>query len=38
VPLFRGNFGLSRGLQAVKIDERLRRPPSPVPDAPSVKG
>jgi flagellar motor switch protein FliM len=36
VPLFRGNFGLSRGLQAVKIDERVRR--SPVPsDAPLVK-
>jgi flagellar motor switch protein FliM len=37
VPLFRGNFGQSRGLQAVKIDERLRRVSSPLPDAPSVK-
>jgi len=25
VPLFRGSFGLSRGQQAVKIDERVRR-------------
>jgi len=25
LPLFRGNFGLSHGMQAVKIDERLRR-------------
>jgi flagellar motor switch protein FliM len=30
VPLFRGSFGLSHGLQAVKIDERLG-PASPVP-------
>jgi flagellar motor switch protein FliM len=36
VPLFRGNYGLSRGLQAVKIDERVRRAPSPS-DAPLVK-
>jgi flagellar motor switch protein FliM len=36
VPLFRGNFGLSRGLQAVKIDERVRRLPAPS-DAPLVK-
>ena len=26
IPLFRGTFGLSRGLQAVRIDERVRRP------------
>jgi flagellar motor switch protein FliM len=26
VPIFRGGFGLSRGQQAVKIEERLRRP------------
>jgi len=25
LPLFRGSFGLSHGMQAVKIDERLRR-------------
>ncbi|HEY6482530.1 MAG TPA: flagellar motor switch protein FliM [Steroidobacteraceae bacterium] len=25
VPVFRGSFGLSRGLQAVKIEERMRR-------------
>ena len=26
VPVFRGTFGLSRGLQAVKVEERCRRP------------
>jgi flagellar motor switch protein FliM len=26
VPLFRGTFGLSRGQQAVKVEERVRRP------------
>jgi flagellar motor switch protein FliM len=26
VPLFRGSFGLSHGLQAVKVEERMRRP------------
>ena len=25
VPVFRGNFGISRGLEAVKIEERVRR-------------
>ncbi len=29
VPMFRGTFGLSRGQQAVKIDERIRRPKPP---------
>ena len=29
VPMFRGTFGLSRGRQAVKIQERIRRPGSP---------
>ncbi|MGH8227552.1 MAG: flagellar motor switch protein FliM, partial [Steroidobacteraceae bacterium] len=29
VPMFRGAFGLSRGQQAVKILERVRRPKSP---------
>ena len=32
VPMFRGTFGLSRGLQAVKITERIRRPGSTPPD------
>ena len=32
VPVFRGAFGISRGQQAVKIDERVRRPkPAPEP-------
>ena len=35
IPVFRGSFGLSRGQQAVKIEERLRR--SPLPEASSVK-
>jgi flagellar motor switch protein FliM len=26
LPVFRGSFGLSRGQQAMKIEERLRRP------------
>ena len=30
VPLFRGSFGLSRGQQAVKIEERVRRTGAPV--------
>jgi len=25
VPVFRGNFGISRGFEAVKIEERVRR-------------
>jgi flagellar motor switch protein FliM len=25
VPLFRGSFGLSRGQQAIKVEERMRR-------------
>ena len=28
VPVFRGSFGLSHGLQAVKVEERVRRNPS----------
>jgi flagellar motor switch protein FliM len=35
IPLFRGSFGLSRGQQAVKIEERLRR--SSLPEVSSVK-
>jgi flagellar motor switch protein FliM len=29
VPLFRGSFGLSRGQQAIKVEERMRRARSP---------
>ncbi|HTX23763.1 MAG TPA: flagellar motor switch protein FliM [Steroidobacteraceae bacterium] len=36
VPLFRGGFGISRGQQAVKIDERLRRH-KPAPDSLAAK-
>jgi len=36
VPLFRGSFGLSRGQQAVKIDERIRRA-KPANDTPLIK-
>ena len=25
IPIFRGSFGLSHGLQAVKVEERVRR-------------
>jgi flagellar motor switch protein FliM len=30
VPVFRGSFGLSRGMQAVKVEERVRRPRTPL--------
>jgi len=30
VPIFRGSYGISRGLQAVKVDERVRRPRPPL--------
>jgi flagellar motor switch protein FliM len=30
VPVFRGSFGLSRGMQAVKVEERVRRPRQPL--------
>jgi flagellar motor switch protein FliM len=37
VPVFRGSFGISRGQQAVKVEERVRRPkPSPL-DVPQMK-
>ncbi len=36
LPVFRGSFGLSRGQQAMKIEERLRRP-TPVHEALSEK-
>jgi len=37
VPVFRGAFGLSRGQQAVKIDQRVRRPKAVSADVPSFK-
>src|SRR5580700_1778129 len=37
VPLFRGGFGLSRGQQAVKIDQRVRRPTANTADVPTFK-
>jgi flagellar motor switch protein FliM len=37
VPLFRGSFGLSRGQQAIKIEERLRRPGAISADAIHIK-
>ncbi len=38
VPIFRGGFGISRGQQAVKIEERVRRRTSPQPvETPSLK-
>ncbi len=36
VPIFRGAFGISRGQQAVKIDERIRRP-KPAPESLTAK-
>ena len=36
VPMFRGSFGLSRGQQAIKFEERVRRP-NPVIDHLPVK-
>ena len=33
VPIFRGSFGLSHGLQAVKVEERVRRANSAMPDS-----
>ena len=37
VPLFRGTFGVSRGQQAVKINERLNRPKNAVAANPFLK-
>ena len=37
VPLFRGNFGISRGQQAVKINERLNRQKTAVAANPYLK-
>ncbi len=36
VPIFRGSFGISRGQQAVKIEQRVRRP-KPTPESPVAK-
>jgi flagellar motor switch protein FliM len=37
VPIFRGSFGVSRGQQAVKIEERVRRQRSAPIDLPATK-
>jgi flagellar motor switch protein FliM len=37
VPVFRGSFGLSRGLQAVKIEERVRRNRAGTAEGPAAK-
>jgi len=37
VPIFRGSFGLSHGVQAVKVEERVRRNPSMQNESPLTK-
>jgi flagellar motor switch protein FliM len=37
VPVFRGSFGVSRGQQAVKIEDRIRRPKSSAADRMIIK-
>jgi flagellar motor switch protein FliM len=37
VPIFRGSFGVSRGQQAIKVEERVRRPKPSLLDAPQLK-
>jgi len=37
VPVLRGSFGVSRGQQAVKVEERMRRSKSAVQESPAVK-
>jgi flagellar motor switch protein FliM len=38
VPMFRGTFGVSRGQQAIKLEEKIRRPnPSAATDLIAVK-
>ena len=37
VPVFRGTFGISRGQQAIKVEERVRRPKPSMLDAPQMK-
>jgi flagellar motor switch protein FliM len=37
VPVFRGSFGVSRGQQAVKVEERVRRPKPSLIEPPKLK-
>ncbi len=37
VPVFRGSFGVSRGQQAVKVEERVRRPRPALLETPQLK-
>ncbi|HEU4623173.1 MAG TPA: flagellar motor switch protein FliM [Steroidobacteraceae bacterium] len=37
VPVFRGSFGVSRGQQAVKLEERVRRPKPTLIEPPKLK-
>jgi flagellar motor switch protein FliM len=37
VPIFRGSFGVSRGQQAIKVEERVRRPRPSLLEAPQLK-
>ncbi len=37
VPVFRGTFGLSRGQQAIKVEERVRRIKSPMLENATLK-
>ena len=37
VPVFRGTFGLSRGQQAIKVEERVRRPKMSILENPMMK-
>ncbi len=37
VPVFRGSFGVSRGQQAVKVEERVRRPRPSLLETPQLK-
>jgi flagellar motor switch protein FliM len=37
VPVFRGSFGVSRGQQAVKVEERVRRPKAALIEPPQLR-
>jgi len=37
VPVFRGSYGVSRGQQAVKVEERVRRPKASLIEPPKLK-
>ena len=37
VPVFRGSYGVSRGQQAVKVEERVRRPKASLLETPQLK-